>query len=153
MKVYKCAFTDEELCSDSMPATIEYNGLIMKVPAKFVTAEDADEDDPNPEQVLDVVMYYNLNETTYTKKTYRGHLKSFFAKVCARLEEKGGDLTVDAFKKDSMVFVKEILATFDEWQFYTGAGFDDSGVIVLSKWVGEECFFYYWLPAIVEQKC
>jgi hypothetical protein len=97
------------------------------------SAEEADEGTEDQAQtVIDVVHSFRLNETSFDKKSYLTHLKSYMKKVKEGLKEKGAsDEEITAFEKGASAFAKKIVANFKDYEFLIGESMDPDGMYVL----------------------
>jgi Translationally controlled tumour protein len=118
MKIYKCKFTEDELCSDSYPMEV-VDDVMLKFEGKYVAKTEGDsygiggdeEDggvaDPNTVHVVDIVDAGNLCETQYGKKDYMMHIKMYMKKLKAKLEAEDPE-RVAPFMKGAQSFVKKV---------------------------------------------
>lgn len=147
MKVYFDVFSNDELISDSYRTELKYGEVIMEVESRMVVkgADDVDigrgnefggggEDevvDVNAVRVNDIVDSFSLQETSFTKKEYVTVLKAYMQKLKKHLEAQGSE-RVTPFMEGATLFAKWVVANFDEFKFYTGSGYDQSAMIILS---------------------
>lgn len=147
MRVYFDVFSNDELISDSYPTVLLHGDVIMEVQSRVVVkgSEDIDigrgnefggggEDeavDVNAERVNDIVDSFSLQETSFTKKEYVAVLKAYMQKLKKHLDAQGSD-RVNPFMEGATAFAKWVVANFDEFKFYSGPGYDQSAMIVLS---------------------
>lgn len=112
-------------------------------------------------KILDVVKAFKLNETSYDKKSYMSAVKEYMGKLKKKLEEKN-PTRVDTFMKGAQNFVKEVLASFDEYSFYCGESYDPEGMIILCRFFTKDgadgqCkitpVLYYFKDGLKEEKC
>jgi hypothetical protein len=71
-----------------------------------------------------------LQPTQFDKKTYLTYLKGYMKKVKAHLAENNPD-RVEAFEKAAQNYAKKIIASFKDWEFFTGDGMDPDAMVVL----------------------
>ena len=76
-----------------------------------------------------------------------------YVRLKAKLEEDSPD-QVESFTKGAQAFVKEVIGSFSEWQFYYGEGMSAEGMIVLSKYSddGQTPYFYLYKHGVEEEK-
>lgn len=112
--------------------------------------EDAGVDEGSSATAVNVVDHYQLVETSFTKKDYRTHVKAYMAELVKKLQENGGD--VAAFKAAASTSVKNILAQFEDCQFYMGRSMNPDGmhVIVIDK--GDDITLFYFKDGLEEEK-
>ena len=168
MKIFIDAKSDDELVSDAYPMKL-VDGFIYEFEAKMVTVggdcgiANNDEDDGGlddaTEQKINIVHNHNLEKTTMDKKQYQTYIKSYMAYLLKRVKENGGD--ENAAKTAFTNFVKNVLTTFSEWDFYTSEHTMENypeGMIIHNRFVSvsdteEKIFFYYFKDALREEKC
>jgi hypothetical protein len=82
--------------------------------------------------VINVVNNFRLNETSFDKKSYLGHLKQYMKKVKETMKEKNAsDEEIKEFETGAQTFAKKVVGSFKDWEFYTGESMDPDGMIVL----------------------
>jgi len=82
--------------------------------------------------VIDVVHSFRLNETSFDKKSYLGHLKQYMKKVKETMKTNGAsDEEVKEFETGAQTFAKKVVGSFKDWEFFTGESMDPDGMIVL----------------------
>jgi hypothetical protein len=96
------------------------------------SAEDGGDEsvEDGVETVNNVVYSMRLQQTTFDKKTYLTYLKGYMKKVKAHLAEKDPQ-RVEAFSKAAQEYAKKIVASFKDWEFYTGDSMDPDAMVVL----------------------
>jgi hypothetical protein len=80
--------------------------------------------------VVDLIDAFRLQETSWDKKGFMGYIKGFMKKVAEKLSAE----RKEAFMAAAPAAVKELLAKFDELQFFTGETMDLEGSM---------CYAYY----------
>jgi len=141
MRVYKDAFTEDELCSDSYPMKL-VDGLVYEFKGKYevrkegevvlagsnpsAEGEDADEgSDDNVQRGLNFVLNHRLQEMSVyeDKAAFKQYIKEFMKKVVDLLEKQGQSKDdVDAFKKKIQAWVVGLMSPerFKKLQFFIG---------------------------------
>jgi len=170
MLIYNCLLNGEELCSDSYPTKMLYDGCIMEVSGQNIRVDGGIDDsliggnasaedgaigtDDQAATGINVVMTHKLVETQYDKKTFKVFIKEYFKKVMTQLKEEGKDEEIKVFKKGAQEAMKFILETFKEWLFYTGEQMDPEAGIVLGNYRedGSTPYFWYFKHALKEEK-
>lgn len=61
---------------------------------------------------------YHLLPTSFDKKSYGAHLKTYMGAVKAHLEKTNPERVAD-FMKGAQTFAKRVLGNFSEYEFYT----------------------------------
>jgi hypothetical protein len=171
MQIFKCHFCKKEvLCDSGVQLKIE-DGMFV-VQGKYIEIgnddfgiganvdEDADEGataegtDSKKKRVVDIVHHNSLQETTFDKAAYTAYIKGYLKNMVAKIKETvAGDEAKQAeavkeFQSNAQAFLKKVLSSFDEWQFfYPDMGDDpdyEAAMVILCKWEGETPFFYYF---------
>lgn len=149
MKVYKDAFTGDELMSDSYRQLAPFGNadladVAFEVIGKRVVkgggdcgvarnteeGEDAGGDEP-VEMVIDIIDGFKLVETGFSKKEYGTYIKGYMKRVEKFLQENKPD-RVEAFKSGAAKLIKEILGKYDDFQFFMSESTDPEAGMVYS---------------------
>jgi len=164
MRVYKDLISGDEMCSDAYPQTIMFDGAALEVKAGYmkkgldqiaIASDDVLEEDDNAATVINIVEYFQLNEINLTKKDFMAWVKGFLGGVTAVLEKNGKAERIPGFKKGATDLVKLIVSKFDEFQFFTGQGFNMDGGLAFCYQKEQEDdgpTFLYFLDAMREEK-
>jgi hypothetical protein len=166
MKIYKDVITgDEVVCDDNVPLE-EQDDVVYIKKGKYVEiggedfgiAANVDEDAAEgatgegtadgKERVINVVNQNRYTETGYDKKSFMAYIKGYMQKIKKHLEDTGKEDRVPAFQAGATTFVKKVIADFDDYQFFLTESQTDDGMIVLAKWDGDDCIFYYWMDGL-----
>lgn len=143
MIIYKDIFSDDELLSDAYDAKL-VDGVVYEADCAMVTvsggdvdiganpsAEDAAEDlEDGAETVNNVVYSFRLQQTAFDKKSFVTFIKGYMKNVKKHLEEKDPE-AVATFEKGAAGYVKKVIGSFNDWDFYTGESMDPEGMIVM----------------------
>ncbi|KAG5440866.1 hypothetical protein PCK2_000021 [Pneumocystis canis] len=143
MRLFRDIISDDELISDAYVLK-EVDDVAYEVDCAMVQIKpgeidiganpSAEEDDEiaedGVETVNNVIYSFRLVPTTYTKKDYQLHIKSYVKKLKKHLEEHNPE-RVEAFEKGVTAFVKKILANFNDYEFYTGESMNVEGMVAL----------------------
>jgi len=168
MIIYKDIITGDEIISDSYDLK-EVDGVVYEVDCDMITlgavevntganasAEEADEGvEDGAVQVNNVVNSFRLNSTSFDKKSYLSHLKTYMKSVKEKLKEKGApEETITAFEKGAQSYAKKIIANFKDYDFYTGETMDPDGMVVLMNYRedGTTPFVTVWKHGLIEMK-
>ncbi|KAG4306295.1 hypothetical protein PORY_000283 [Pneumocystis oryctolagi] len=143
MLLYRDVISGDELISDAYSLK-EVDGVAYEVDCNMVQialenvdiganpsaeeSEDVLED--SAKTVNNVVHSFRLVPTSYTKKDYQLHLKSYMRTLKSYLQDNFPD-RVEEFEKSVTSFVKKILANFKDYEFYTGESMNVDGMVVL----------------------
>ncbi|KAG9492039.1 hypothetical protein GDO78_000520 [Eleutherodactylus coqui] len=147
MIIYKDCITGDEMFSDIYPTKESCNGLCIEVDGKIVTrvegqiddaliggnasAECADEgSDSTTISGVDIVLNHKLQETCFTKESYKQYIKDYMKAIKAKLEQTNPD-RVKPFMTGAAGKIKDILGNFKNYQFYTGEGMNPEGMVAL----------------------
>lgn len=145
MIIYKDLITGDEIISDSYNLK-EIDGVAYEADCKKITignenidiganpsADEAEEGvDDNARTVIDVVHSFRLNDTSFDKKSYLSHLKTYMKKVKEAMKTKGAsDDEVKEFEKGASNFAKKIVGSFKDYEFLIGESMDPDGMVIL----------------------
>mmetsp|Transcript_1956 Transcript_1956/g.3520 ORF Transcript_1956/g.3520 Transcript_1956/m.3520 type:complete len:168 (-) Transcript_1956:257-760(-) len=166
MKVFKDAFTGDEMCSDAMKnVREEQDGLLLVCESYNLSkgGEDYgisnnDEEDgggaaEGKEQVNVVLDSFQLQEFPMGKKDFQGLVKKLSKRIKDHLEAKGSD-RVDKFIESMKTWVPSMLKEFGEYQFYIGRSCDPDAGIVMARYAegAHHPTFYYFLDGLDVEK-
>ncbi|EKG12627.1 Mss4-like protein [Macrophomina phaseolina MS6] len=168
MIIYKDIITGDELISDSYDLK-EIDGTVYEADCKKITigndnidiganpsAEEGGEDlDDTQQTVLDVVHSFRLNETSFDKKSYLSHLKTYMKKVKEALKAKGAsDDVVKDFETKASAYAKKIIANFKDYEFLIGESMDPDGMVILLNYRedGVTPYVTIWKHGLTEMK-
>merc|ERR1712036_77406 len=160
MIIYKDILTDDEIISDVYDLK-EIDGVVYEADCKMIkiggesfdtganaSAEEGTED--GVETKIDVVHSFRLQSTQFDKKGYLTYLKGYMKAVKAKLPEDQHA----AFEKGASGYAKKIVASFKDWEFYTGESMDPDGMIVLLNYRddGITPYVVVWKHGLSEMK-
>jgi len=168
MIIYKDIITGDEIISDSYDLK-EVDGVVYEVDCQMITlgavdidtganasAEEADEGvEDGAQQVNNVVYSFRLQSTSFDKKSYLSHLKTYMKKVKETLKGKGAsDETITEFEKGAQSYAKKIVANFKDFDFYIGESMDPDGMVILMNYRedGVTPFVTVWKHGLEEMK-
>lgn len=118
------------------------------------SAEDAEEAlEDGVETVNNVVYSFRLQQTSFDKKSYLTYIKGYMKAVKAKLAETNPE-EIPIFEKGATAYVKKVVSSFKDWDFYTGESMDPDGMIVLLNYRedGTTPYVCIWKHGIKEQK-
>ncbi|MEE6520042.1 hypothetical protein FKM82_017830 [Ascaphus truei] len=147
MIIYKDILTQEEMFSDIYKIIESCNGLCFEVEGKVVTrteggidealiggnasAECPDEGtDSSSISGVDIVLNHKLQETGFTKESYKQYIKDYMKAIKVKLEETNPQ-RVKPFMSGAAEKIKSILGNFKNYQFFTGEGMNPDGMVAL----------------------
>ncbi|KAG9678939.1 translationally controlled tumor-associated, partial [Aureobasidium melanogenum] len=169
MLIYKDVITGDEMISDSYDLKL-IDGVVYEADCARITvggdnidiganpsAEDGGDEgaDDATSSVIDIVHSFRLNETSFDKKSYLGHLKQYMKKVKESMKEKGAsDEEVKEFETGASTFAKKVVGSFKDWEFFTGESMDPDGMVVLLNYRedGTTPYVCVWKHGLSEMK-
>jgi len=168
MKIFKDLISGDELFSDSFPMTT-IDDAVYEVQSKMITKTEGNYDiGANPSEegggedegfdetkvtVDALIDASRLAQTSYDKKGYMAHIKTYMKVLLDKLKDTKPD-RVDAFQKGAQAFVKKVLGDFNNYDFYTGESMNMEGMVVLKgyKEDGITPYFYFFIDGLLEEK-
>lgn len=166
MKIFSDIFSGDELLSDAYDIT-EVNGAVYEADCAMVnvssgdvdiganpSAEDADEGtEDGVETVNNVIYSFRLSQTQFDKKSFLAYIKGYMKRVKAHLAETNPD-EVEVFEKGATAYVKKVVGSFNDWDFYTGESMDPDAMVVLLNYRedGTTPFVAIWKHGVKEEK-
>ncbi|KAF2222550.1 microtubule/calcium-binding protein [Elsinoe ampelina] len=169
MIIFKDLITGDEVLSDSYDLK-EIDGVVYEADCKKIavggenidiganpSAEGGDDEgaDDATQTVIDIVHSFRLNETSFDKKSYLGHLKGYMKKVKEAMKEKGAsDEEVKTFESGASGFAKKIVANFKDYEFLIGESMDPDGMVILLNYRedGITPYVTVWKHGLTEMK-
>jgi len=169
MIIFKDVLTDDEIISDSYDLK-EVDGIVYEADCAMITegavqvdiganasAEEADEAlEDQSVKVNNIVHSFRLQSTSFDKKSFLTYLKGYMKSVKKYLEENGKSADeVKAFETGAQNFVKnKLLASFKDWEFYTGESMNPDGMVVLLNYRedGTTPYIVVWKHGLKEMK-
>lgn len=118
------------------------------------SAEGGDEElDSTKETVNNVVYSFRLQQTAFDKKSFLTYIKGYMKTIKAKLQESNPD-QVEVFEKGAQKYVKKVIGSFNDWEFYTGESMDPDGMLVLLNYRedGTTPFVAIWKHGVTEYK-
>lgn len=167
MKIYTDIFSGDELLSDAYDLK-EVDNVVYEADCAMVTvssggdvdiggnpsAEDgAEELEDGAETVNNVVYSFRLQQTAFDKKSFLTYIKGYMKAVKAKLAESDPD-QVEVFEKGAATYVKKVIGSFKDWDFYTGESMDPDAMIVLMNYRedGTTPYVVIWKHGVKETK-
>lgn len=137
----------------------EVDDVVYEIDSKLITIKEGEVDiganasaeeqsealEDGAQQVNNVVHSFRLSSTSFDKKSYLTYLKGYMKAVKTHLQETNPD-RVAVFEKNAAAFAKKIVANFKDYEFYTGAGMDPDGMVLLLNYRedGTTPYFIAW---------
>ncbi|KAH3899865.1 probable Translationally-controlled tumor protein homolog [Saccharomycodes ludwigii] len=167
MIIYKDLVSGDELLSDAYDVKLVDNVIyeadcsMVKVggddidiganPSTDAGDEDGVED--GSEVVNNVVYSFRLQPTAFDKKSFITYIKGYMKYIKNKLQETNPD-EIPVFEKGAQAYVKKVLGSFKDWEFYTGESMDPEGMLVLLNYRedGTTPFVAIWKHGIIEEK-
>ncbi|WFD07105.1 hypothetical protein MVES1_002462 [Malassezia vespertilionis] len=145
----------------------EIDDVVYEVDAKVITVQDGEVDiGGNPsaeeqaealengaEQAIDLVHTFRLQPTSFDKKSYLTYLKGYMKTIKQELQENNPD-RVPIFEKKAAEFAKKVVASFKDWEFYTGESMNPDSMVALLNYRedGVTPYFVFWKDGLKEMK-
>jgi len=123
----------------------------VNIGANASAEEENEEYGAASRQVNNIVDAFRLNETTFTKASYMDYIKDYMKRGVAKLKEKNPD-RVEGFQKAAQGFVKKVLGSFNDYQFFSVESNDPDAMIVLCIWRENTPVMIYFKDLIEEMK-
>ncbi|OCT95574.1 hypothetical protein XELAEV_18013263mg [Xenopus laevis] len=103
---------------------------------------------------VDIVMNHKLQETGFTKDSYKNYIKDYVKQLKAHLEKTNPE-RVNTFMKGAQETVKKILGNFKNYQFYTGERMNPDGMVGLLDYRedGITPFMIFFKDGLIIEKC
>lgn len=166
MIIFKDIFSNDELLSDAYDVK-EVDGVIYEADCAMVkvggddidiganpSAEDGGDDlEEGVELVNNVVHSFRLQPTAFDKKSFLTYIKGYMKAVKGKLQESKPD-EVAAFEKGAQTYVKKVIGSFKDWEFYTGESMDPDAMVIMLNYRedGTTPFVAIWKHGIEEEK-
>lgn len=123
---------------------------------KFNTGDnpsaEGDEEAPSEdttEKKIDVIHNFDLQSSPFDKKSFQLYMKD----ILSKLKERVPADQQDQFKAAISSKIKEVLADFDSYTFFTGTSMDPESMVVLMHYQDDETpVFTYFKNALIEEK-
>ncbi|KAF7579712.1 hypothetical protein FOB63_004782 [Clavispora lusitaniae] len=167
MIIYSDVISGDELLSDAYDVKLVDN-VVYEADCAMVqvgnggdvdiggnpSAEGGEEDlDEGVETVNNVVYSFRLQQTQFDKKSFLTYIKGYMKKVKAHLAETAPE-EVETFEKGAQAYVKKVIGSFNDWDFYTGESMDPDAMIVLLNYRedGTTPYVAIWKHGVKEEK-
>ncbi|KAK7205590.1 translationally controlled tumor protein [Myxozyma melibiosi] len=167
MLLYKDTISGDEMISDAY-ALKEVDGAVYEVDCQMIqvkqggdvdiganpSAEDGDDAlEEGVETVNNIVYSFRLQSTQFDKKMFLTYVKGYMKAVKAKLAETAPD-QVSAFEKGAQTYIKKVVASFKDWEFFTGESMDPEGMVALLNYRedGVTPYIVFWKHGLKEEK-
>ncbi|KAJ8247051.1 hypothetical protein GJAV_G00258210 [Gymnothorax javanicus] len=170
MIIYKDIITGDEMFSDIYKITESPNGVLVEVEGKMVSrTEDIDDSvfggnasteaqdegcDSTTVSGIDIILNHKLQETTFTKESYKVYIKDYLKAIKAKLED-GNSERVKPFMAGAQEAIKTILGNMKNYQFFTGETMNPEGMVGLLDFRedGITPFMIFFKDGLEIEKC
>ncbi|XP_073436382.1 translationally-controlled tumor protein [Dendrobates tinctorius] len=171
MIIYKDILTGDEMFSDIYVVKESPDGLCLEVDGKMVTRTEGQIDDAliggnasaecqdegsqtSTIRGVDIVLNHKLQETGFTKESYKQHIKDYMKAIKGKLEESNPN-RVKPFMTCAGGKIKEILGNFKNYQFFTGETMNPDGMVALLDFRedGVTPFLTFFKDGLEIEKC
>lgn len=166
MIIYKDIISGDELLSDAYDVK-EVDGVIYEANCDLVkiggdnvdiganpSAEDGEDDVEDGAEIVNNVVYsFRLQQTAFDKKSFLTYIKGYMKTIKKKLEETDPE-AVPVFEKGAQAYVKKVVGSFKDWEFFTGESMDPDGMLVLLNYRedGTTPFVGIWKHGVVQEK-
>lgn len=146
MIIYKDIITGDEMFSDIYKIKESSNGILIEVEGKMVSrTEDIDDSliganasadapdegcDSSTVSGIDIILNHKLQETSFTKESYKSYIKDYMKSIKSKLEENNPD-RVKPFMVGAQEEIKKIMGNMKNFQFFTGETMNPEGMVGL----------------------
>lgn len=166
MIIYNDIFSGDELLSDAydlkLVDDVIYEGdcAMVKVGGDNIdiganpSAEDGGDDlEDGAELVNNVVHSFRLQPTGFDKKSFVTYIKAYMKAVKGKLLESDPE-AVSVFEKGAQAYVKKVIGSFKDWEFFTGESMDPEGMIIMLNYRedGTTPFVAIWKHGVKAEK-
>lgn len=169
MIIFTDLISGDEILSDSYNVK-EIDGIVYEADCSMITldavnvdiganasAEEADEGtDDQAQRVNNIIHSFQLQSTSFDKKSFLAYLKGYMKSIKAKLEETGKpEEEVKAFMTGAQAFIKnKLLPNFNDYEFYTGSSMDPDAMVVLLNYRedGTTPYVTVWKHGLAETK-
>ncbi|XP_066562753.1 translationally-controlled tumor protein homolog [Amia ocellicauda] len=170
MIIYKDIITGDEMFSDIYKIKESPNGILIEVEGKVVSRSDDIDDaliggNASAEVVeegaeastvsgVDIVLNHKLQETGFTKDTFKAYIKDYMKAIKAKLEETKPE-RVKPFMAGAQEEIKRIMANVKNYQFFTGETMNPDGMVGLLDYRedGITPFMTFFKDGLEIEKC
>lgn len=106
--------------------------MIADTGANASAEEAAETLEDGESKVNNVINTFRLQNTSFDKKSYMGHLKTYLKKVKVAMKEKknASDEDIKKFETSAQAYVKKIIANIGDYEFYVGESMDPDAMYV-----------------------
>ncbi|XP_018596816.1 translationally-controlled tumor protein homolog [Scleropages formosus] len=170
MIIYKDLISGDEMFSDIYDIKVSPTGVLLEVEGKMVSRSESIDDsllganasaevldegfDSATVSGVDIVLNHKLQETSFTKNSYKTYIKDYMKLVKAKLEETNPD-RVKAFMTGAQEEIKKIIANINNYQFFTGESMNPEGMVGLLDYRedGTTPYMIFFKDGLEIEKC
>ncbi|CCK68378.1 Tma19p KNAG_0A07250 [Huiozyma naganishii CBS 8797] len=166
MKIYKDIISNDELLSDAYDLQL-VDGVIYEADcvrwSKSVgTTSISVPTHPLKPVTRTLKKVLRLSTTLFTlsdcsqllsTEVFLTYIKGYMKSIKAKLQESNPD-EVATFEKGAQTYVKKVIGSFKDWEFYTGESMDPDAMILMLNYRedGTTPFVAMWKHGVVEEK-
>lgn len=167
MKIFTDIISGDELLSDAYDlklvddvvyeadcAMIQLrNGIDVDIGANASAEEAAEDLDDGVQIVNNVVNNFGLQPTAFDKKSFVTYIKDYLKAVKGKLSEIAPD-QIEVFEKGAQAYVKKVIGSFKDWEFYTGESMNPEAMVVMLNYRedGTTPYVVIWKHGVREVK-
>jgi len=171
MLVYSDLVSGDELFSDSYPIKL-VDDLYYEVEGKNIKldvdidealiggnkATEPSEEDESVESTaitgINVVLTHKLQETGFTKDTFKSWLKDYMKMLLEKISSKKSEDEIKAWKGKMQLWAKDTLSKFDDYRWYTGEKMNPEAMVVASGYREDQItpYFMFFKDGLKEEK-
>ncbi|KAM6178684.1 translationally-controlled tumor protein-like isoform 2-T2 [Rhynchocyon petersi] len=103
---------------------------------------------------VDIIMNHDLQETIFTKETYKTYIKDYMKSIKGKLEEQKPE-RVKPFMTGAAEQIKHILANFQNYEFFVGENMNLDGMVALLDYRedGVTPYMIFFKDGLEMEKC
>lgn len=166
MIIFTDVISGDELLSDAYDVKL-VDGVVYEAECAMIkvgddnvdiggnpSAEDAEEElDSTVTTVNNIIYSFKLQLTLFDKKSFLTFIKGYMKRIKGHLADNDPD-AVDAFEKGAQTYIKKVIGSFGDWDFYTGESMDPDAMIVLLNYRedGTTPYVAIWKHGVKETK-
>lgn len=166
MIIFKDIISGDELLSDAYDQQLvddviyEADCDLVKIGGDNVniganpSAEDGDDDLEEGQEIVNNVVYsFRLQQTAFDKKSFLTYIKGYMKAIKKQLQETDPE-AIPVFEKGASTYVKKVVSSFNDWEFFTGESMNPDGMLVLLNYRenGTTPFVAIWKHGVIAEK-
>lgn len=166
MIIFKDIISGDELLSDAYDQQLvddviyEADCDLVKIGGDNVniganpSAEDGDDDLEEGQEIVNNVVYsFRLQQTAFDKKSFLTYIKGYMKAIKKQLQETDPE-AIPVFEKGASTYVKKVVSSFNDWEFFTGESMNPDGMLVLLNYRenGTTPYVAIWKHGVIAEK-